>query len=323
MTAWAVSSALALATHYFAIFLIVPQAIWLLKRHSRERVVQVGTALVGISALVLAPLALHQRSANPVGEEGEPLATRLVKIPKEWLTGFGTPGRNLFAVLAAILVFYGLILLVRRTSASERRGAVALGIIVALMVALPMGLAVAGADYFNPIYVVVALPPALIVLATGFATSRAGIVAAALLMLVSLATIFEIERGSAYQRTDWRAAVAEMGLAHQTRAIMVIGSAGRFSPVDFYARRSSRMHPGGQPVEEVVLLGLGKEVQQARLTLPGTFREVASRRVQQLSVRVFRSREARWVSPKSLRNDYHGTFPRARIRVLTQSNSSK
>ena len=155
---------------------------------------QVSAALVGISALAPIPLALGQRKGNAV-EEGDSLVTRLVKIPKEWVGGFGSPGGNVFAVLAAILVLYGLFLLVRRTSGDARRGALVLGLIVAITVALPIGIAIVWADYLDPIYVVIALPPFLIVVATGFSASRAGIVAAALLVLVSLATIVAVESG--------------------------------------------------------------------------------------------------------------------------------
>lgn len=321
--AWAASSALVLATHYFAIFLIAPQAVWLVWRYGRDRAVQVSTALVGVSALVLAPLALHQRNGNPI-EESQPLVTRLIKIPKEWVAGFGSPGRNVFAVLAALLVLFGLLLLVRRASGHAQRGASLLGVIVALVVVPPIGLAIVGVDYLDPIYVVEALPAALIVVAAGFAVSRAGIVAAVLLVLVSVATIVVTESDATYQRTDWRSAVAEFGSGptRGPRAIMVIGAGGRFSPVDFYARGSSRMLPTGASVKEVVLLGLATEVKQARLALPRQFSEVANRRVQQLVVRVFRSRDARPVTPTSLRSSYFGTFPRTRIGVHLQPSSS-
>jgi len=59
-TGWGVFSALALATHYFAIFPILLEAIWLLWRRRREAMA--GLWVVVLAGLALAPLAIHQMS---------------------------------------------------------------------------------------------------------------------------------------------------------------------------------------------------------------------------------------------------------------------
>ena len=56
-------SALALATHYFAIFPIAVEAIWLLRRRGRASAGR-GLAIVALAGLALAPLALHQTSTG-------------------------------------------------------------------------------------------------------------------------------------------------------------------------------------------------------------------------------------------------------------------
>src|SRR4051812_45801342 len=57
---WALTAALALCTHYFAAFLLVPEAIWLLWSQ-RRRAAWIATGAVGAVAVALIPLALHQR----------------------------------------------------------------------------------------------------------------------------------------------------------------------------------------------------------------------------------------------------------------------
>ncbi len=57
---WAVFSALALATHYFAVFPLAIEAVWLLVTARRARPVLVAIAGVALAGLALAPIALHQ-----------------------------------------------------------------------------------------------------------------------------------------------------------------------------------------------------------------------------------------------------------------------
>src|SRR5262249_5748956 len=57
---WGLSSALALATHYFAFFPILVEALWLLRRRGRTSFG--GLAIVLVAGLALAPLVVHQAS---------------------------------------------------------------------------------------------------------------------------------------------------------------------------------------------------------------------------------------------------------------------
>ncbi len=63
VTAWGIASALALATHYFAIFPVAVEAIWLLRRRGRGAAAA-GLAIVAGIGLALAPLAMHQTSTG-------------------------------------------------------------------------------------------------------------------------------------------------------------------------------------------------------------------------------------------------------------------
>jgi mannosyltransferase len=61
LVGWAVVSSLALATHYFAVFTIVPQAVLLLARSGRRRAATFAVGGVGLTLIALAPLLLYQR----------------------------------------------------------------------------------------------------------------------------------------------------------------------------------------------------------------------------------------------------------------------
>jgi mannosyltransferase len=57
---WAVASALALATHYFAAFVVVPEAIALAVLAGRTRAWALACGGIGLAALALVPLAAQQ-----------------------------------------------------------------------------------------------------------------------------------------------------------------------------------------------------------------------------------------------------------------------
>ncbi len=62
---WALASAVALLSHYFAVFLIVPQALWLLRRSpGARRLVLPPIAAVALVGLALVPLALTQQGSD-------------------------------------------------------------------------------------------------------------------------------------------------------------------------------------------------------------------------------------------------------------------
>ncbi|MEA2309814.1 MAG: mannosyltransferase, partial [Thermoleophilaceae bacterium] len=89
---WALFSSLALLTHYFAAFLVVPEAAWLLWRH-RSRAVGLAVAAPLAVGAALLPLAIAQRDAGHTLFIGDiPFGRRLVSIPKKVATGeLGTP----------------------------------------------------------------------------------------------------------------------------------------------------------------------------------------------------------------------------------------
>ena len=143
LAALATLAALAVATHYFAAFLVVPEALWLLHRLRSRAVVPV--AAVGVVALALLPMAIGQAENDGARFiRGSSEIGRLAAVPKQFLVGYDAPGETLATILAAILALYGLYLLVRRATGDERAGAAPLAVLAAVVVAVPAVLSFTG-----------------------------------------------------------------------------------------------------------------------------------------------------------------------------------
>ncbi|MEA2437075.1 MAG: mannosyltransferase, partial [Thermoleophilaceae bacterium] len=93
LTGWAVASGLALATHYFASLLILPELLWLVYRVKPR--IRLVPALAGFAVVPLAriPLVATQgRLQDYSFVKGEALATRIfAQVPKQWLVGYDAP----------------------------------------------------------------------------------------------------------------------------------------------------------------------------------------------------------------------------------------
>jgi mannosyltransferase len=278
---WAAASALALTSHYFAVFLVAPEAVWLIYAAVGKRTAALGAvAVVGATGLALLPLARHQElkpelkaqraqlirgeTPNYSGGIGDaPLARRVGRIPKEFLVGFEIPGEIELTVVAGLLVLAAIWLLARRASAPERRATTPAAIIGMLMIGLPIVLALAGQDYILPYYLIAALLPWAIVVATGFAATRLGWVLGATLCLLSLALVAAVNAIPRYQRANWRGASQALGPPRLVRAVVVTPSdiTGFLtdSPLQIYRPRIGRIPAVGAAVREVDILAVARE----------------------------------------------------------------
>jgi mannosyltransferase len=272
---WALASALALLTHYFAAFLVVPEAIWLVWLWRPPRAALIAGAAVALVGAALVPLAAYERSRIGTGYISSlSLPRRVVGVPEDFLTGFvvkwDTLRERLFDLVAVAAAAVGAWLLVRRADAAGRRAALVLGAAVAAAAGVPAALALAGADFLNTRNVIAACVPALVLLAVGFgaahgrrsaahgrrsAAPAVGLAGAAVLCFVGVAAVVVVAADVDYHRSDFRAAARSLGRPppREARALVVPSVAGEIA-FGQYVPGLSRMPGRGQPVAEVDLV---------------------------------------------------------------------
>ncbi len=229
LAGWALSSALGLATHYFLVFVVAPEILWLLLRGRRDPGCRAAIAGVVAAGGALVPLALSQLAtghADYISQGG--LGQRLVQVPKQLLIGYASPLQQLTGVLSALLVLAGLLPLVHHRARLGDRLLLPLTVGFGAVL-IPVALAFVGIDFVNTRNLLPALPLLLIVLAIGLsitAPARAGKLLAVGLGAVFLAVVGLVDLDPHYQRADWRAAAAALGSSSTARLIVVVPGSG-------------------------------------------------------------------------------------------------
>jgi len=217
---WALVSSLALATHYFAVFVIVPEAIWLLARAPGRRRAAWAVAIPAVVFLAHLPLLLDQRG-NGRSAAQSPIVKRIVGVPKDLVVGFSFPWELAGTIVAALLVLTGLVLLATQVPARERSRAMVTGAVATFAVVVPIVLAGGGADYVIARNAIVAVIPGAVCLGAGYAANRAGVVTATVLCTLSLSIVLAVSFDVQYGRTDWRGLADAIGPATSQRALVV------------------------------------------------------------------------------------------------------
>jgi hypothetical protein len=211
---WSAMSALALLTHYFAVFLFVPEAILLLRQIGLRRMrAPVGAVL--LVGLALAPLAASQ-SADGKAEwiQDTSLPARIGQAAKQFLVGLYGPVEILTAVLAGLLVAGALILVLRTSSPSRRAVALNIAILAGGALVLPLLLSATHIiDVFNGRNVIAAWTPFALLVAIGLAapeSTRIGTILGLALCALSLTVIVVVNLIPGYQRDDWRGVASQL-----------------------------------------------------------------------------------------------------------------
>ncbi len=245
LLAWGAVAALAMATHYYAIFLVGPQAVWLLVRAPslRERAVALALPLAAGGALV--PLALGQRADDRASFIGEtPFGRRLLEIPKQFLVAYDAPVETPLVVVTALVVLVGLVgvreLVSGRAGVADgaRRDAARLCAITAAALLLPVLGALAGEDHFITRNVLAALAPGCALVGAGLAASsrvarRTAALAAGAACLAGAIAVVGVAADAQLQRDDWRAAAAALGTIDEPR-LLVATPASALAPLRYY-----------------------------------------------------------------------------------------
>jgi mannosyltransferase len=193
---WGVFSALALATHYFAVFPLIAEVVLLARR--RGRAILSGLWIVAVAVVLLAPLAIHQMSYGHAEWIGKfSLGHRVAEVGITYLVGetgdiIGRTEQVGPALLPLALVAAAFVVLMARGSRSERRAAFVPLSVAAVTVGIPLLLAIlsAGKDFVLARNLLPALVPLLVAVAVALSAERSrrlGAAIAAVLVVYSLA----------------------------------------------------------------------------------------------------------------------------------------
>jgi mannosyltransferase len=326
LAGWALTSALALATHYFAGFLVLTEAVVLLTRHrGRVAVAMLGPAF---AAAALAPLAFAQRATgSSTWIAAESLATRVLDLPKQFLVGPNAPLDRPAALLGAGLIAATVV------GALARRRGVGGGALLALGVGtvtlgLPVVLAFGGFDYLNPQNELPALVPLVIGFATVAATSRATGASTFLVVAMcalSISLVVAVADDPAFHRTDWRSAAHELERPREPRLIVSAPDFGGLFvrvPLRVYLRELHSADRGSAQdsaqyrelvgsrqdlqadhpvrVREIDVLLVGVRASDIGLAIPGSFRLVEATTGHGYVIRRYRSKVGHAIAARSL-----------------------
>jgi mannosyltransferase len=245
---FAVTASLALLSHYFAVFLLIPMIVWLLLPAGRRAALLACVAVAAVG-LALVPLALAQGGHGSQWIGAWALSSRLRAIPQYYLTGYsGAPLGHGIELLVALPILAGVGLgLWRVLEPREERGALIALVLAACGVLLPLLLVALGADYLAPRNLVAAMIPVtalLAILLTGARTGRSGVVLAGVVALAFLAITIDVDLSPRLQRGDWRGVAHALRGGARARAITTVELGA--APLEYYlpplhnlARRTS------------------------------------------------------------------------------------
>ncbi len=282
---WALASALAIATHYFAGFAVVAEAALLLLGAPDRRRVLIAIAAVGAACALLLPVALRQAenrhaawiAEQPLGQRLERAGAKLVGNDNGDEHGVRQPGPLPLGLPAALAVA-ALALLIWGAEPSERGGAAVAAAVGALGVVIPLLLALLGADYLDGRNLIPVFVPLIVLLGAGFGVRRAGWVGLGLAgAFCACALIFtlEIDRLPRLQREDLRNAAERVGPLRPGKALVTIRYAAS-QPLRYYLDAEPARGPL-PPLREIDLVGSRLAARRnARRVLPPTFHQVES-----------------------------------------------
>ena len=261
---WSVVSAIAVCSHYFAAFAVVPEGVWLVVALRRRGLLTRGNLAavagpVAVMSAALVPLVIRQNDgrASYISNESGSLPYRLGQLVKQDIIGDGQPVKVLLTAIGCLLVLGAVVLLLRRGTQPERRAAKLPFVLGATGVVLAVLVSVAVTDYFDTRNMLSTWPAVALVTAIGLGCSRAGRAGAACtagLAVVGLLCISNVIRDPDFQRDNWRGGAHAIGPVTAPRAIVAdIYSSVPLSP---YLSRLADYPGAGIAVREVDMIWL-------------------------------------------------------------------
>jgi hypothetical protein len=239
MAAFAATGCLALLSHYFAVFLLVPMSLWLLRRRERWRTALPAVGAIAVVGLALVPLVLSQGGKGTQWIGAWALTSRIEAIPQYYLTGYsGAPLGHGVELLVALPLIAGLAYGLWRGLSGAERGAALLALALAACgVLIPILLALVGADYLAPRNLIGAMVPVSILLAVVIGATSAGRLGAALAVLATLALLaicIDVDLSPRLQRGDWSKVAAAVSPPRRLPGAVVSTHLGS-APIEYYA----------------------------------------------------------------------------------------
>jgi 4-amino-4-deoxy-L-arabinose transferase-like glycosyltransferase len=294
---WGLASGLALATHYFAVFPILAEAALLIRRRG-VRAATAGFAIVLLSALALAPLAIHQMSSGHAEWISSlSLGHRVWETVATFVSGetgdiIGQPERPELAYVPLALCLAAFALLAFRAGREERRAArwpLAVGLAA---VAIPIAVALVdpGKDFVLARNLMPGLIPLLIVVAIAAtlpSARRLGAVLGAALLAYSVGFCVWVSVSPELQRPNWDSVAGRLGEPTQPRATVTwtIGEA----PLRYYLPTNAIQvrHVEGYDwlVHEVDFISQGEVPPPAPKALGPAFHETGAEMAGSLQIR--------------------------------------
>ena len=208
---WAFASALAVATHYFAAFLVVAELVLLLALAPRRREVLAAACVPALAGAALVPLAIEQSQVGGPLSEGATLRL-LPTAVMQYLLGERLAITGVYTITVPV-GYLALALLAWLAAGVWRRGdrrLAALPIVALAAVLVAWLLDVLGADYFNARNVMAALVPVLVFVAALIVTTRRAVAVTAAVAAGWLLLAGVIMSRDALQRPDLRALSAQL-----------------------------------------------------------------------------------------------------------------
>lgn len=253
---WAAASGLALATHYFAGLLILPEALWLLHRVRPRRDVVLAVAGFAMVPLALIPLVASQGQVQDYSfVKGESLFTRVIaQVPKQWLVGYDAPAETIVVIVVAALSVVALWLAWKRAEGRERSAARLGGAVGLVTLAIALALAIAGGDYYLSRYLLAAWLPLALVLAVGMGARRSGRLGlglAAALCALFVFVVVSVDSRPELQRDDWRGIARALGAPDPGGRAVVVSPINGGIPLRLYLPGSSVLPSTGASVGEI------------------------------------------------------------------------
>jgi mannosyltransferase len=306
LIAWALAAALALATHYFAIFLIAGEALWLLaavRPRRRALLAIVPPVVVGGSLL---KLLLHQAHLHAGAPEMPSLPRQLPTALVQFMFGERLSIRGLYTV-TPLLGFSALLLMLTSTWLAwrwRRRKLGAIGAVGLFALVVPFALGLVATPYFNARNCIGCLCALLILLAGVLSLGqlgRLGVTIFVVLGACGFAMSVALTVVPALQRPDYRDADALLGNGHTGRRALVVSSGGNTPTLVYRASHDPQPWPASpQAVSEIDVLG-ANDASPGAPPPPG-FRVIEQRDAGTVRVTRMAARTPRLVSSATLRS---------------------